>query len=113
MANVFKSRHKSDVSVAQTDTLVTASSGKQTILIGLQLANKGSSEVKATVKIGNATDADTGDITLLHQVAVPKNSMISVFVGDKVVMEAGDTLKVQSDTNTSLDATASFLEIDN
>ena len=59
------------------------------------------------------SDSDTGDIILLHQVAVPKNSMISVFVGDKVVMEAGDTLKVQSDTNTSLDATASFLEIDN
>ena len=28
MANVFKSRHKSDVSVAQTDTLVTASNGE-------------------------------------------------------------------------------------
>ena len=113
MANAFKSRHKSSVSVAQTDTLVTASNGKQTILIGLQLANKGSSEVKATVTIGNNADSDTGDITLLHQVAVPKNSMVSVFVGDKVVLEAGDTLKVLSDTNISLDATASFLEIDN
>ena len=113
MANVFRSRHLSSVSNSSAQTIVTGAGSKQTILIGLQLSNKGSSEVKATVKIGNATDADTGDITLLHQVAVPKNSMVSVFVGDKVVMEASDTLKVLSDTATALDATASYLEIDN
>ena len=113
MANVFRSRHLSSVSNSSAETIVTGAGSKQTILIGLQLANKGASEIKATVTIGNANDSSTGDITLLHQVAVPKNSMVSVFVGDKVVMEAGDTLKIQSDTNTSLDATASFLEIDN
>lgn len=112
MANVFRSRHLSSVSNSSAETIVTGASSKQTIVIGLQLANKGASEIKATVTIGNNADSDTGDITLLHQVAVPKNSMVSVFVGDKVVMEASDTLKILSDTATALDATASYLEID-
>lgn len=111
MANTFKSRHISSVSNSSAETIITAPSSSQVIVIGLQLANKGASEIKATVTIGNSADSDTGDITVLHQVAVPKNSMVSVLVGDKIVMEQSDTLKVLSDTATALDATASYLEI--
>mgnify|MGYP003141466724 CR=1 FL=1 len=111
MANTFKSRHISSVSNSSAETIITAPSSSQVIVIGLQLANKGASEIKATVTIGNNADSDTGDVTVLHQVAVPKNSMVSVLVGDKIVMEQSDTLKVLSDTATALDATASYLEI--
>ena len=111
MANTFKSRHISSVSNSSAETIITAPSSSQVIVIGLQLANKGASEIKATVTIGNSADSDTGDITVRHQVAVPKNSMVSVLVGDKIVMEQSDTLKVLSDTATALDATASYLEI--
>ena len=111
MANTFKSRHISSVSNSSAETIITAPSSSQVIVIGLQLANKGASEIKATVTIGNNADSDTGDITVLHQIAVPKNSMVSVLVGDKIVMEQSDTLKVLSDTATALDATASYLEI--
>lgn len=111
MANTFKSRHISSVSNSSAETIITAPSSSQVIVIGLQLANKGASEIKATVTIGNNADSDTGDITVLHQVAVPKNSMVSVLVGDKIVMEQNDTLKVLSDTATALDATSSYLEI--
>ena len=99
------------MSNSSAETIITAPSSSQVIVIGLQLANKGASEIKATVTIGNSADSDTGDITVLHQVAVPKNSMVSVLVGDKIVMEQSDTLKVLSDTATALDATASYLEI--
>ena len=99
------------MSNSSAETIITAPSSSQVIVIGLQLANKGASEIKATVTIGNNADSDTGDITVLHQVAVPKNSMVSVLVGDKIVMEQNDTLKVLSDTATALDATASYLEI--
>ena len=111
MANTFKSRHISSVSNSSAETIITAPSSSQVIVIGLQLVNKGASEIKATVTIGNNADSDTGDITVLHQVAVPKNSMVSVLVGDKIVMEQNDTLKVLSDTATALDATSSYLEI--
>ena len=111
MANTFKSRHISSVSNSSAETIITAPSSSQVIVIGLQLANKGASEIKATVTIGNSADSDTGDVTVIHQVAVPKNSMVSVLVGDKIVMEQSDTLKVLSDTATALDATASYLEI--
>ena len=111
MANTFKSRHISSVSNSSAETIITAPSSSQVIVIGLQLANKGASEIKATVTIGNSADSDTGDITVIYQVAVPKNSMVSVLVGDKIVMEQSDTLKVLSDTATALDATASYLEI--
>ena len=111
MANTFKSRHISSVSNSSAETIITAPLSSQVIVIGLQLANKGASEIKATVTIGNSADSDTGDITVIHQVAVPKNSMVSVLVGDKIVMEQSDTLKVLSDTATALDATASYLEI--
>ena len=99
------------MSNSSAETIITAPSSSQVIVIGLQLANKGASEIKATVTIGNSADSDTGDITVIHQVAVPKNSMVSVLVGDKIVMEQSDTLKVLSDTATALDATASYLEI--
>ena len=111
MANTFKSRHLSNVSHTSAETIITAPNNNEVIVIGLQLANKGSSEIKATVTIGNNADSDTGDITVLHQVAVPKNSMVSVLVGDKIVMEQNDTLKILSDTASALDTTASYLEI--
>ena len=112
MANTFKSRHLKDVSNSSAETLLQADSGSQVILIGLQLSNTGSSEVKASVVLNNSADSDTGEMTLLNLLPIPAYSMVSVLVGDKIVMEQSDILKILSDTASSLNAVVSYLDID-
>ena len=113
MANTFRSRHLTSVSNSSDETIISSSdtNSKQVILIGLQLINTGSSEIKGTVKVKNSADSDTGDAVLNNQVPIPASSLVSVFVGDKMVLESGDSLKVLSDTASSLNCIASYLEI--
>ena len=113
MANVFRSRHKTNISNTATEDILTTSdtNGKQIVLIGLQLVNTGSSEIKATVVINNNAGSQTGDVTLLNETPVPANTLVSVLVGDKIVLESNDVLKIQSDTASALNAVASYLEI--
>lgn len=113
MANTFKARHLTSVSNSSAETIISSSdtNNKQVIVVGLQLSNTGSSEIKGTVTLNNSADTDTGDLVLINQVAIPANSLVSVFVGDKVVLETGDSLKIQSDTASALNAVASYLEI--
>ncbi len=63
--------------------------------------------------LNNAADgASTGDMTILNLLPIPAYSMVSVLVGDKIVMEQSDVLKILSDTASSLNAVVSYLDID-
>ena len=104
MANTFKNQI---TAVSNSDIDVVTSAG-QVVVVGLQIGNTVSSEIKATVKIyENGGSA----VTLVNQVPIPANSMLSVLEGDKVVLENGDKLQVASDTATSATAVVSYLEI--
>ena len=115
MANTFKNSFKKNLSTSAPGTVVVSSDNVVKILIGLQLTNTGSSEVKSTVSLFDHSvtgSYDSGDeMVLLNLLAVPPNSMVSVLVGDKIVFEANDFLSVQSDTSSALNAFASYLEI--
>tara|TARA_Y100000401_G_scaffold116073_1_gene121047 strand:+ start:228 stop:545 length:318 start_codon:yes stop_codon:yes gene_type:complete len=104
MANTFKNQI-TEVSNSDIDVVT---SGGQVVVVGLQIGNTTSSEIKATVKIH---ESGQSAVTLVNQVPIPANSMLSVLEGDKVVLENGDKLQVASDTASSATAVVSYLEI--
>ena len=57
------------------------------------------------------TRASADDVMLLKNVPIPQGSTLEFMNGNKVVMEATDTLTASSDTNASLDVALTVLEI--
>ena len=51
------------------------------------------------------------DIKLLKNAPLPQGSSLEFMAGNKVVLEATDTLTVDSDTNNSVDAALTIMEI--
>jgi hypothetical protein len=107
MPNTFKNSFKQ--SVGQTaETVYTAGSGVQATVIGMTIANITASDVKATVFVNSSGT----DYFLVKSATIEPGSALVPIGGDqKLVLEASDYLKVQSDTSTSLDVVLSVLEI--
>lgn len=100
MANNFK-RYTS-ASVTTEATVHTAPVSTETTVIGLSLANTGASAATASVKLGT--------IYVIKDAPIPVGGALVVVGGDqKLVMNAGDLLKVSSDI--TVDVITSVLEI--
>lgn len=108
MANTFKNAATADVTSGSYDTLYTTPSATQTVVLGLAIANKNTQEVKVKVQFIDATDSST--YQLLEDVAIPGNTTLETLAGQKYILEAGDILKVQADTATSLDVVLGIME---
>ena len=100
MANVFKNYTSESVGTSEV-TVYTVPADTTAIILGCNLASTYSSSVDVTVKI-NTTH-------LIKDVPVPSGSALSVLDG-KIVAEAGDTIKVTSDTASSVDVVVSVME---
>ena len=113
MANTFKNAMAENISNSSAATVFTVPSGNSSraVLVGCQLTNTGSSEIKATVILYDYS-ASTNDITLINQVPIPANSMISVLAGDKIILEEQDAVKILSDTASALNGFISSLLVD-
>jgi type IV secretory pathway VirJ component len=99
MGITFKSYESAGVS-SQT-TILTGTAGKETIAIGMTVANTTSADITVDVKL-NAT-------YLVKQASVPTGTAFVPIGGDqKVVVEAGDTIKVTA--SGSSDVVLSVLE---
>ena len=51
------------------------------------------------------------DVKLLKNAPIPQGSSLEFMAGNKVVLETTDTLTVDSDTNSSVDAALTIMEI--
>jgi len=109
MANTFKNAALADVASGSYDTLYTVPSATQTVVLGLAIANKNTQEVKVKVQF---TDSSNSNATyqLLEDVAIPGNTTLETLAGQKYILEAGDILKVQTDTATSIDVVLGIME---
>jgi hypothetical protein len=107
MANNFKLKTKAGVGVSTENVYVTPSATTTTI-IGITLCNTSGSGINVGVGI---TRASADDIKILKNVPIPQGSSLEFMQGNKVVLEATDTLTVDSDTNSSLDVALTILEI--
>jgi len=100
MANTFKNYVSAAVGTSET-TVYTVPSSTTAVLIGCNIANVTSSQIKVTVKVA--------DTHVVKTVPVPANSALSVLDG-KIIAETTDTVKVTSDTASSVDVIVSVLE---
>jgi hypothetical protein len=114
MANTFKVITKAGVTSA--DVIYTVALSTTTIVLGLMLGNTTSSSITATVTLGSNTTHRSGDnnepnqnVELITSTPIPGNSTLEFMGGNKVVMEATDSLSVTGSGAT--DIALSVMEI--
>ena len=109
MANTFKLKTKANVGVS-TVGIYTAPAATTTVVIGITLANTSGSGVNVGVAVSRASDTQD-DINLLKNAPIPQGSSLEFMGGNKIVLETNDQINVDSDTNNSVDAALTIMEI--
>ena len=109
MANTFL--RKTSRNIGTSTTVVggyTVGANTATTVIGLTCANRTSAAITVDVKHNDGTY----DTFIVKGATVPSGGSLVVVGGDqKVVLEAGDSVKVTSSAATSCDVIMSILEI--
>ena len=108
MANTFKNKVYSGANTS-ADALVsvyTVPSSTTTVVIGLTLANTTTSQITADIKLNTGQS-----VFLAKNIPIPSGSSFEYMAGNKIIMEAGHTLQVSSNTANSMDTVASIMEI--
>ena len=108
MANTFKNAALANVNNSAYDTLYTAPSATQTVILGLAIANKTTAAVTVKVQFTDSSASTTHQ--LLEDVQIPANTTLETLAGQKYILEASDILKVQAGTGSSLDVVLGLME---
>lgn len=120
MANDFKRQVKADISTntgASGDAVYTTpagagSSALESIVIGISICNKNSSERTVGIFLDNY-DA-TNDGYIVKDLKVPGNSTVEIMQGNKLVLmnngTAGDVIRAEASAGSSIDVVLSVLE---
>jgi hypothetical protein len=108
MANTFKVKtfDGSSTSANAAMNVYTAPASTTTVVIGLTIANTTSSQILVDIKL-----AAGSTVFLAKDIPIPAASSFEYMAGNKIVMEAGHTISVVSDTANSADSTLSIMEI--
>lgn len=113
MANFFLSETSSGIGTSAV-TVYTCPSATQSTIIGLLVANVDSNDIAVDVQLdasGRISGAEDS-VYLVKAAPVPVGGALVVVGGDqKVVMEAGDSVKVTSSAASSADVQLSHLDI--
>jgi hypothetical protein len=109
MANSFKRKLSRSIGTSLTAVgSYTVGASTEVTVIGLVVSNTTASQVLVDATVNDGAN----DTYLIKQAPVPSGGSIVIIGGDqKVVMETGDSLKVKSDTASSVDVVMSILEI--
>jgi len=109
MANTFTRKLSRSIGTSATAVgSYTVGASTQTTVIGLTLANRTGSQVLADVTLNDGSN----DTYMVKDAPIPAGSSLVVVGGDqKVVLTTNDSIKVTSDTASSIDAIMSILEI--
>lgn len=108
MANTFKLKTKANVGVATVGIYTATSPVTATVVIGITLANTSGTSINVGVGI---TRPSLDDIQLMKNVPIPQGSSLEFMQGNKIVLEATDTITAVSDVNSSLDVALTIMEI--
>ena len=107
MANTFKLKTKANIGIS-TQNVYVVPSATTTVVIGITLAN--TSGTGCLVGVG-ITRPSTDDVKLLKNAPIPQGSSLEFMSGNKVVLETADTITIDSDSNNSIDASLTIMEI--
>ena len=102
--NTFKNAQGTNIT--SVTSIYTAPSLKTSILLELDIANTTTSVVQTSVQITDTSASSTS--YLVKDAPIPTGSALQVISGQKVILEAGDIIKVTS--NGAVDCVASILE---
>ena len=108
MANTFKLKTKANVGLT-TVGIYTAPAATTTVVIGITMSNTSGSGINVGVGITRAGTIE--DVKLLKNAPIPQGSSLEFMAGNKIVLETTDTLTVDSDTNNSVEAALTIMEI--
>jgi len=116
MANLFKVKTFDGSSTAASTamTIYTCPASTETTIIGMSIANIGTSQCLVDVVLETDTvDTETNStVYVVKGAPVPVGSTFVPVGGEqKIVMQPTDVLKVTSDVANSVDTTLSILEI--
>ena len=118
MANTFKvvPFAAEPASAGTAYTMYTTPSSTTTIVLGLVLANIHTTAVTAEVELvsdtsGGGRGATNGTSFLAKDVSIPAGSSLELLSGGKVVLEAGDVIRVDCSVADKLSGTLSIMEI--
>ena len=109
MANTFKQiNFAAEPNSAGTPYVVyTTASSTTTVIIGLMLTNIHTTSVTTEVELvsttanrGGANNVANGTSFLVKDVSIPNGSTLELLTGGKVVMEAGDALRIDCSVAT-------------
>lgn len=107
MSSVFKSAIAQNIGTTDV-TVYTVPALTTTTIIGLSLCNITAVGLNANIKVTKGATT----VHMLKNVPLPSGQTVIAVGGDqKVVLEAGDILKVSSSAATSIDAILSVLEL--
>ena len=108
MANTFKLKSKNNIGVS-TVGIYTVPGATTTVIIGVTCTNVSGQGINVGIGISRATNGD--DINILKNVPIPQGSALEIMQGNKIVVEAIDTVTAKSDVNNSLDVALTIMEI--
>ncbi len=120
MANTFKVvTFAAEPNSAGTPYVIyTVPSSTTTVVIGLILSNIHTAQVTTEVELvsttsnrGGANDVANGTSFLIKDVSIPSGSSLEILSGGKVVLEAGDKIRVDCSVADKLSGTLSIMEI--
>mgnify|MGYP003116112622 FL=1 len=112
MANTFKLKTKANID-ASLVTVYTVPGSTKTVIIGLTIANVKGSSVTADAQIVTASSSgeNADNVYIAKSIPLPSGSSIEIMAGNKIVLEAGDIVKVKSSVTDGVDAILSVMEI--
>ena len=112
MANDFKRFCVPDVATSNTTLYTVPGSSKESIVIGITMANKSNSGITGSIFIDN--EDGTNDVFIVKDASIPAGSSLEVMSGNKLVLmndgTNGDNLEALASATNSLDVTVSVLE---
>ena len=108
MANTFKVKtfDGSGTAANALMNVYTVPTSTTTVVIGLTIANLAASQITVDIKLSAAST-----VFLVKDVPILAGASLEFMAGNKIIMEAGHTLAVSSDTANSLDTVMSIMEI--
>ena len=112
MANTFKLKTKANID-ASLVAVYTVPSNTTTVIIGCTVSNVKGSSVTADVQIVTASSSgeNADDVYVVKSIPLPAGSSVEIMSGNKIILQAGDIVKVKSDTTNGVDAILSIMEI--
>ena len=112
MANTFKLKTKAGID-ASLVTIYTVPVDTKTVIIGLTIANVKGSSVTADAQVvtASSTGENADDVYIVKDIPLPSGSSVEIMAGNKIVLEAGDIVKVKGSVTDAVDALLSVMEI--